>query len=654
MSLVIIPSTVRQSAVKPMSVKVIESSKKFKASSPVLDFHIVEDSDGEVVSDNELPPTDDMDAEEIGESGDDVDMDEEESADDVGSDVNTSLDGFIVDDDATLDESEQERASEPEDLVALGQGDSLYPDPPVPDRLRGSKRKKKAHVITSPPATPTADKDLPVHMDASLMKMGAGSAKCIFKDSSLKSTAGSKAIKLLDALENEMKDDIVTASEEPVKEDVNLFVEVLKQPKAAIGVKPKKRAVASMRAKVKKELKEDVSEEQKEDASEDKKSKEKKKFNLSSLSKKTDSAPTSTATKQESANSAQGWSDIPCLRVKALPASCGFAESLDKSELMKANGLYDNLPNLQYVSRSFGSSYFEACLQMLTIIIPPKETRAYGLPTIDAVYESGVIRNFDVEHALTAMTFEQSGRYVNIARFNPMGLVAKQTWRPDRYEVCVNFQDMAFCITPMMVTNSHIHQHHNIGKFPSYQVQGRMFAEEFGRFCSALGMLVHEDEIFVHTFKDAISFSSKMGTEGATLEPDVRLDDTPVYLSTGSSPAKKPSNQDKSKSKRFKDIPASGHVPLLEWDDEIPAYDCRRDHNIEFNENTFDNLASKYELYDREIPNDCFVVVGHLVYIQKAGRYYKVFTYAHWFMVLDGPDAPKDSIIDAVIEQASC
>ncbi|KAF8884441.1 hypothetical protein CPB84DRAFT_1850676 [Gymnopilus junonius] len=431
MSLVIIPSTVRQSAVKPMSVKVIESSKNSKPGlSPVPDFHIVEDSDGEVVSDNELPPTDDVDAEEIGESGDDVDMDEEESADDVGSDVNTSLDGFIVDDDATLDESEQERASEPEDLVALGQGDSLYPDPPVPDRLRGSKRcapttpplstrssakalpvaasspiqrspKKKARVITSPPATPTADKDLPVHMDASLMKMGAGSAKRIFKDSSLKSTAGSKAIKLLDALENETKDDIVTASEEPVsldnsvlptdrpstrtqdqvKEDVNLFVEVSKQPKAAVGVKPKKRAAASTRAKVKKELKEDVSEEQKEDASEDKKSKEKKKFNLSSLSKKTDSAPTSTATKQESANSAQGRSDIPCLRVEALPASCGFAESLDKSELMKANGLYDNLPNLQRV----------------TIIIPPKETRAYGLPTIDAVYESGVIRNFDVE-----------------------------------------------------------------------------------------------------------------------------------------------------------------------------------------------------------------------------------------------------------------
>ncbi|KAF8875739.1 hypothetical protein CPB84DRAFT_1853196 [Gymnopilus junonius] len=430
MSLVIIPSTVRQSAVKPMSVKVIESSKKFKARS--VNLSCSGKTPMERLYQIMSYPPDDVDAEEIGESGDDVDMDEEESADDVGSDVNTSLDGFIVDDDATLDESEQERASEPEDLVALGQGDSLYPDPPVPDRLRGSKRcapttpplstrssaqrkalpvaasspiqrspKKKARVITSPPATPTADKDLPVHMDASLMKMGAGSAKRIFKDSSLKSTAGSKAIKLLDALENETKDDIVTASEEPVsldnsvlptdrpstrtqdqvKEDVNLFVEVSKQPKAAVGVKPKKRAAASTRAKVKKELKEDVSEEQKEDASEDKKSKEKKKFNLSSLSKKTDSAPTSTATKQESANSAQGRSDIPCLRVEALPASCGFAESLDKSELMKANGLYDNLPNLQRV----------------TIIIPPKETRAYGLPTIDAVYESGVIRNFDVE-----------------------------------------------------------------------------------------------------------------------------------------------------------------------------------------------------------------------------------------------------------------
>ncbi|KAF8888922.1 hypothetical protein CPB84DRAFT_1849479 [Gymnopilus junonius] len=559
-------------------------------------------------------------------------MDDKELDEDLDPDDDSDLKDFIVDDNEDIDKTLLDEASDPEEAVALSHGDTMYPDTPVPSRIVGSKR----HAPFTPPLTTrSSGRNKPQNVDSVSPKARVNApknkhddtvsgrpvaSKRIFNVASLKTSPDkSKAIHLLDMLEKEMDDDSasntlnVSKGDQPKEPDVGdnekeVDLHGMGDGEAMPNVNTSKQKISKTSSKQKTDVtpvkKKSTAASQKKMSAAANVPKGSASFDLSSLGKKVDGEPSSVKPVKVAYKK-------DCLLVKELPSVCAFANSEDKSEVMKQNGLYDNLPNLSRIK----------------ILVSLKDVQPYGLPTIDGVYHSGVVNNFDVNRALNALTFIRSGRYVNIACCNPMDLVANPTWNSQHYEVCVGPRDSAICITPVMVANSYLNKLTKGAKFAVREIQARMFAEEFGCFASALG------------------------PEGGVLKSNEE-EEFPSYLNEKTSPSKRASRKDKAKiSENFKPMPL--FIDLADLHFLVPVYDCRGDHAIQFNKETFDNLATQYKMYDGEVPNDSFVVVGHLVYVQKVQLNWKIFTYARWIMVLDGRNPPHASVADAVVAPAN-
>ncbi|KAF8900226.1 hypothetical protein CPB84DRAFT_1747490 [Gymnopilus junonius] len=391
---------------RPLSVKVVESPTKLKAKPLATEYaflyQVVQDSDEDVLDDEqdaELEEAVDVEDEEL---GDNVNMDDEELDEDLDPDDDSDLKDFIVDDDEDIDETLLDEASDPEEAVALSHGDTMYPDTPVPSRIVGSRGvlpllRLLLHEVQG------QRKLVLMPLKISMMIL-----KCIFNVASLKTSPDkSKAIHLLDTLEKEMDDDSasnalnVSEGDQPKEPDVRdnekeVDLHGMGDGEAMPNVNTSKQKISKTSSKQKTDVtpvkKKSTVASQKKMSAAANVPKGSASFDLSSLGKKVDGEPSSVEPVKVAYKK-------DCLLVKELPSVCAFANSEDKSEVMKQNGLYDNLPNLSRVK----------------ILVSLKDVQPYGLPTIDGVYHSGVVNNFDVNRALNALTFVRSGCYVNIA-----------------------------------------------------------------------------------------------------------------------------------------------------------------------------------------------------------------------------------------------
>ncbi|PPQ76732.1 hypothetical protein CVT26_004426 [Gymnopilus dilepis] len=627
-------------AARGLSVTMIKSSHKIKPGHVNDEAEEVEDNSSEIDPDvNEADVEEDVGFEDVEGSVIDV------------SDSEGSLVDFIVSDNEVEDEGLDNSSGE--DLEALAPDDSEYPEPQVPIRVAGAKRPAP----TTPPLSTrtTASKKARVgvrvdHRDSDVDLFGP--------------VGSSRQVDLATPSRRKKAEKAATATASPTTEKVpkktveaatkRKFNLAGMKPRAGNPLPPVEESVADHGSETLSTSIPDPSETgpapekvpevdaQDVDANDEAGAvvslplpvdpspevpitpKQKKIFNLSSLTKK-------------DPNAVHLQDSRGCLRSGPSPDKCQVANPAQQSQIMKANGLYDDLPNLKAVNYAVTSS---------------SGSKGYGLPTIDRVYERTRFQDFDIERALNAIIFVEDGRFVNLSRIAPSKLYARpSSWSQDgRYEICVSPTDTAICVSLVMVTKSNIRRPTE-SKYPACELQGRMFAEEFDRFVAVLGMVIGQDELTIAMYKDAMTF----GTKGAKAVADSQssglthtepADDIAEYLDPSTSPTKR-AGPETGRVLTYKEVPVKGNVPPLDSHDPIPAYDCRSMKDISFTKETFENV-SKLPLYNGEIPADSLVMVGYVTYLQKRGVNFKIFTYARWILVLEAIDPPKDTIEEAL------
>lgn len=73
----------------------------------------------------------------------------------------------------------------------------------------------------------------------------------------------------------------------------------------------------------------------------------------------------------------------------------------------------------------------------------------------------------------------------------------------------------------------------------------------------------------------------------------------------------------------------------------VPIYDVR-DMVLDLNETTFDELASRFPLFEGELPRCSFVAIAYTAQIHKIGDDYRLFTYALFGLLYGCPAQPVE------------
>ncbi|PPQ97877.1 hypothetical protein CVT26_013049 [Gymnopilus dilepis] len=344
-------------AARGLSVTMIKSSHKIKPGAPVARHQVDEAEEADEDSSGIDVAVDEGDIEE------DIDPDEVEGSVIDVSDSEGSLVDFIVSD----NDDEGNDDSSGEDLEALAPGDSEYPEPEVPIRVAGAKRRAP----TTPPLSTrtTASKKARVAVrvddkDSDVDMFGPGGS--------------SRSIDPVTPSRGKTVEKVMTAAESPTtKKSKNKGIETATKRKFNLAgmntraVKPappveesgldhgsETLSTSNSCATETGPALEPVPEEGTPDVGDSGTSlplpiepssevpvtpKQKKTFNLSSLPRKDPNTP--------HLQDSRG-----CLRAGPLPDKCQVTNPAQQSEIMKANGLYNDLPNLKAVNYVVTSS----------------------------------------------------------------------------------------------------------------------------------------------------------------------------------------------------------------------------------------------------------------------------------------------------------
>ncbi|KAF9541145.1 hypothetical protein CPC08DRAFT_770667 [Agrocybe pediades] len=306
--------------------------------------------------------------------------------------------------------------------------------------------------------------------------------------------------------------------------------------------------------------------------------------------------------------------DNRLLRIRTLPSVCEVSNPEAQDKWLKEKGHYEGLPNLKAV-----------------VLVPAKQTNdtKTGL-TLFSKWRN-FIPGMPMKQLLKSILFESDGRYINPSRVDPLSVSGRPTvsWSDSRFELCTGGNVTAVCVSPMMLTESHLHSMPAEIDFAGYFVCGRLHSQELNRMLSLFGMLLQKSEIQAHVWRFALTFGTKMKSQtkdSSTYENPALKD---MFTSAGSpikqSRQTKPSN------------PSINAIEPLAYEEKIPVYNAVG-KPFECNADTFANLSDHFEPFEGEIPQHSCVIVGYIVQLHKQSQtLYRLYTYAKWIIVLAVP-----------------
>ncbi|KAJ6623831.1 hypothetical protein B0H10DRAFT_2213204 [Mycena sp. CBHHK59/15] len=310
------------------------------------------------------------------------------------------------------------------------------------------------------------------------------------------------------------------------------------------------------------------------------------------------------------------------LKVASLPEECEvFNEDLQDPVLADQ---YLELPNLKFVTVVSWSSRVgpgNVLLSSWADICP-------SLPDTEV---------------FMALSFVQRGRYVNLARINPMALQAvKPTYVLDqmRYTISVG-ETPAICVSTGMSVKSSLTTHScvngNNNSAPSLKyVTIRPHSYEAERAIGVMGMVFHKDEIHAQIDAGAITFGTK-----SVPKPKANSAATGPSYKGVQSPS----------SKLGTSLAPQSFSTALAHTDEVPIYDGRStpfDFNVHIE--NLDRVLPRYKnTSDGEIIPGSFIIVGYTVssytHTKTVGAVAVSFN-IQWVIVLGEPECEAEEVKD--------